>query len=60
MSDDLDLDAEAPIMHGGYAGHGGPWALQYTLRWISAASPRLSIPIAASGGVGTGAIRSFG
>ncbi len=52
---DLDLEAEAPVMHGAYAGHGGPWALQYTLRWISEASPGLGIPIAASGGVATGA-----
>ncbi len=51
---DIDLEAEAPIMHGSYAGHGGPWALQYVLRWISEASPGLSIPIAASGGVATG------
>ncbi len=51
---DVDLAREAPIMHGGYAGHGGPWALQYVLRWISAAHPHLSIPIAASGGVAEG------
>ena len=51
---DIDLEQERPIMHGGYAGHGGPWALQYTLRWIAAASPRLGIPVAASGGVGSG------
>jgi len=51
---DIDLEAEAPIMHGGYAGHGGPWALSFVLRWISATSPHLRIPIAASGGVSSG------
>lgn len=48
---EIDLEQERPIMHGAYAGHGGPWTLQYTLRWISQASPQLQIPIAASGGI---------
>ncbi len=48
---DIDLDSQRPIMHGGYAGHGGPWALHYVLRWLTATYPHLSIPIAASGGV---------
>lgn len=51
---DIDLDRLAPIMHGGYAGHGGAWMLHYTLRWLSATYPALSIPIAASGGVTNG------
>ena len=41
-------------MHGGYAGHGGPWAIQYPLRWISAIRPHLTIDIAGSGGVSCG------
>ncbi len=48
---DIDLDALTPIMHGGYAGHGGPWMLHYTLRWLAATYPNLTIPIAASGGL---------
>lgn len=51
---DIDLETEQPIMHGGYAGHGGPWALHYVLRWISELSPRLPIPIMSSGGVSDG------
>lgn len=51
---DIDLDQERPIMHGAYAGHGGAWALQYVLRWISAAYPEIPIPIASSGGVADG------
>jgi len=51
---DIDLETEAPIMHGGYAGHGGPWAIHYVLRWISDVSPTLPIPILASGGVSDG------
>jgi NADPH-dependent glutamate synthase beta subunit-like oxidoreductase/dihydroorotate dehydrogenase len=49
---DLDIEAEAPIMHGGYAGHGGSWAIQYPLRWISQIRPDLKGSIAGSGGVG--------
>jgi dihydroorotate dehydrogenase (fumarate) len=47
---DIDLDNLRPILHGGYAGHGGPWALHYVLRWLAATYPVLTIPIAASGG----------
>jgi NADPH-dependent glutamate synthase beta subunit-like oxidoreductase/dihydroorotate dehydrogenase len=50
---DLDIENEAPIMHGGYAGHGGSWAIQYPLRWISQIRPELKGGIAGSGGVGT-------
>lgn len=48
---DIDVDSQRPIMHGGYAGHGGPWSLHYTLRWLTAMYPALSVPLAASGGV---------
>lgn len=51
---DIDLETEQPIMHGGYAGHGGPWSIHYVLRWISETYPGLPIPIAASGGVTSG------
>jgi len=51
---DIDLEKEAPILHGGYAGHGGAWAIYYVLRWISTVYPHLHIPIAASGGVTDG------
>jgi dihydroorotate dehydrogenase (fumarate) len=48
---DIDVATERPIMHGGYAGHGGPWSIYYALRWITAACDHLSIPISGSGGV---------
>ncbi len=48
---EIDIEEEAPVMHGGYAGHGGPWAVQYPLRWISEIRPQLKIDIAGSGGV---------
>jgi len=51
---DIDLDTEKPILHGGYAGHGGPWAFNYVLRWIATSRPHLKLSIAGSGGVGSG------
>jgi len=51
---EIDLESESPIMHGSYAGHGGPWAVQYPLRWISEISPQVSIDISSSGGVSSG------
>jgi dihydroorotate dehydrogenase (fumarate) len=51
---EIDLDREAPIMHGGFAGHGGTWAFHYALRWIAAASPQVRLPISASGGACSG------
>lgn len=48
---DVDVRAQQPILHGGLAGHGGPWAIYYAMRWISMAYPKLKIPISSSGGV---------
>jgi len=48
---EIDIEEEKPVMHGGYAGHGGPWAIQYPLRWISEIRPKVNIDIAGSGGV---------
>ncbi|MBP8954834.1 MAG: 4Fe-4S binding protein [Armatimonadetes bacterium] len=52
---DIDVETEEPVMHKGYAGHGGPYSIHYVLRWISEVSPLLGIPIASSGGVTNGA-----
>jgi len=48
---EIDIQEERPVLHGGYGGHGGPWAIQYPLRWISALRPQLQMDIAGSGGV---------
>ena len=48
----IDPEKQEPVMHGGYAGHGGRWALQYMLRWVSAIYNELDPVISASGGVG--------
>jgi dihydroorotate dehydrogenase (fumarate) len=51
---DIDIETQQPILHGGLAGHGGPWAIYYAMRWISTIYPRIEIPISASGGVWSG------
>lgn len=51
---EIDLESERPVMHGSYAGHGGPWAIQYPLRWISQLAPQLGIDISATSGVASG------
>lgn len=51
---EVDVEAERPVMHGGYAGHGGPWAIQYPLRWISQLAPQLGIDIAGTSGITSG------
>ncbi len=48
---EIDIEEEKPALHGGYAGHGGPWAIQYPLRWISEIRPNVKIAISGSGGV---------
>jgi dihydroorotate dehydrogenase (fumarate) len=48
---EIDIEEESPVLHGGYAGHGGPWAIQYPLRWISEIRPNVKIDISGSGGV---------
>ncbi len=51
---EIDVASESPIMHGGFAGHGGTWTLHYALRWIVATSPEVNVPISASGGISNG------
>jgi dihydroorotate dehydrogenase (fumarate) len=48
---DIDVEEAAPVMHGGYAGHGGAWGINYALHWISKISPALRIPVSGCGGI---------
>lgn len=48
---EVDIESQAPVMHGGYGGHGGPWSINYALRWISVMYPVINIPISGCGGV---------
>ena len=48
---EVDVSEGRPVMHGGYAGHGGPWARNFVLRWVNTVSPQTNLQISASGGV---------
>jgi dihydroorotate dehydrogenase (fumarate) len=51
---DVDPEDQSPILHGYYAGIGGPWAKYYTMRHVAEAAMAIHIPISATGGVMTG------
>jgi dihydroorotate dehydrogenase (fumarate) len=51
---DVDVESQRPILHGFFAGVGGPWAKYYTMRHVAEAAQQISIPISATSGVMTG------
>ncbi|MEK7249374.1 MAG: hypothetical protein AAB209_03020 [Bacteroidota bacterium] len=51
---DVDIESQRPILHGYYAGVGGPWAKYYTMMHVAEARKAISIPISATGGTMTG------
>lgn len=51
---DVDIEAQRPILHGYFAGIGGPWAKYYTMRHVAEAAHTITIPISATGGVLSG------
>ncbi len=51
---DIDVESGTPVMHGSFAGHGGPYAVPYRLRWIAQVHPELAIPVCGTGGVSFG------
>ncbi len=51
---DVDVESQRPILHGYYAGIGGPWAKYYTMMHVAEATKAISIPISATGGTMTG------
>jgi dihydroorotate dehydrogenase (fumarate) len=50
---DIDTESQRPILHGYYAGVGGPWAKYYTMLHVAEARRAIAIPISATGGVMT-------
>lgn len=50
---DVDIETQQPILHGYYAGVGGPWAKYYTFRHVAEAAQSIKIPISATGGATT-------
>ncbi len=50
---DVDVESQRLILHGYYAGVGGPWAKYYNFLNVAEAARVLKIPISATGGVMT-------
>ncbi|MBF8247374.1 MAG: DHO dh domain-containing protein [Bacteroidetes bacterium] len=51
---DVDTETQRPILHGYFAGVGGPWAKYYTFRHVAEAAQALKIPISGTGGAISG------
>jgi dihydroorotate dehydrogenase (fumarate) len=51
---DVDVESQQPILHGGFAGVGGPWAKYYTMRHVAEAAAAIRIPISGTGGIMSG------
>jgi NADPH-dependent glutamate synthase beta subunit-like oxidoreductase/dihydroorotate dehydrogenase/ferredoxin len=51
---EVDVDEGRPVMHGGFAGHGGLWMHNFVLRWVATIAPQTTLEISASGGTATG------
>jgi dihydroorotate dehydrogenase (fumarate) len=51
---DVDIETQRPILHGYYAGIGGPWAKYYTFRHVAEAAQAVNIPISGTGGTMSG------
>lgn len=48
---EIDLETGKPILHGYYAGVGGPWAKYYVFKHVSEVYKEVNITISATGGV---------
>jgi dihydroorotate dehydrogenase (fumarate)/dihydropyrimidine dehydrogenase (NAD+) subunit PreA len=48
---DVDIESGRPLLHGGYAGVGGPWMRPITLKWIAKISLATGVPISATNGI---------
>ncbi|MBM4160445.1 MAG: hypothetical protein FJ217_05020 [Ignavibacteria bacterium] len=51
---DVDIESQGPILHGYFAGIGGPWAKYYTFRHVAEAAQAIKIPISGTGGTMSG------
>jgi dihydroorotate dehydrogenase (fumarate) len=51
---DLDIESQRPILHGYFAGVGGPWAKYYTFRHVAETAQAIKIPISGTGGTMSG------
>lgn len=48
---DVDIETGRPLLHGGFAGVGGPWMRPITLKWIAKIAQAHGMPISATNGI---------
>ncbi|MDL2264118.1 tRNA-dihydrouridine synthase [Synergistaceae bacterium OttesenSCG-928-I11] len=48
---DVDIETGRPLLHGGFAGVGGPWMRPITLKWIAKIAAATGMPISATNGI---------
>lgn len=48
---DIDIETGRPLLHGGFAGVGGPWMRPITLKWIAKIAMATGMPISATNGI---------
>lgn len=48
---DIDIETGRPLLHGGFAGVGGPWMRPITLKWIVKIASATGMPISATNGI---------
>ncbi|MEK0452919.1 MAG: NAD-dependent dihydropyrimidine dehydrogenase subunit PreA [Synergistaceae bacterium] len=48
---DVDIETGRPLLHGGFAGVGGPWMRPITLKWIAKIAEAHGMPISATNGI---------
>jgi dihydroorotate dehydrogenase len=51
---DVDVETQRPILHGYFAGMGGPWSKYFVFKHLAESATVVKIPIAATGGIMTG------
>jgi dihydropyrimidine dehydrogenase (NAD+) subunit PreA len=48
---DLDIETGRPLLHGSFAGTGGPWMRPIMLKWVAKIAREVDIPISATSGI---------
>lgn len=50
---DIDIETGRPLLHGSFAGVGGPWMRPIMLKWVAKVARTIDLPISATNGIWT-------
>jgi len=48
---DIDIETGRPLLHGSFAGVGGPWMRPLMLKWVAKVAREVDIPVSATSGI---------